>query len=202
MKNYRVIGLTGQSGAGKTTVCNILQENGFAVINADLLAKKLLDENQICKKTLSLTFGKDIINENNTINRQLLADKCFTNKNNTDLLNKITHPFIIYMALQEIKRFAALGKQYIVFDAPVLFESYSDVFCDTIISVISSLENRTKRIINRDKITYEQAKKRISAQYDDNFYIQRSDFVIKNNKDLSELLENTLNVINEVKQWR
>ena len=92
MKNYKLIGLTGTTGAGKGQVCKIFADKGYAVIDADFLARKAV-ENPLVLKLLALHFGDDILLEGK-LNRKLLGERAFAEKENTALLNSITHPFI------------------------------------------------------------------------------------------------------------
>ena len=94
MKRCRILGLTGQSGAGKSTVAEFLEQNGFYVISADLLVKKIYNSGSPCLKTIAAVFGEDIISDNGTPDRKLLAKRAFSSKENTALLSSIVHPFV------------------------------------------------------------------------------------------------------------
>ncbi len=180
MKNYKIIGLTGQSGAGKSTAARFFEDGGAVVINADSLVSRLYIPNSPCLKTLSASFGTDIINPDGSLNRPVLAKKAFSSKENTDLLNSLVHPFVISQFLKECKSAADNGAELIIFDAPQLFECKADVICDVVISVTANLQTRIDRICRRDKISTEQAVERLAAQYDEEFFISNSDFVIDN----------------------
>ena len=80
MKKCRIIGLTGQSGAGKSTVAGFLEQNGFKVINADLLVRKIYNIGSPSLKTIAAVFGEDIITENGTPDRKLLAERAFSSE--------------------------------------------------------------------------------------------------------------------------
>ena len=187
MKKCRIIGLTGQSGAGKSTVAGFLDQNGFYVINADLLVRKIYESGSPCLKTIAAVFGEDIITENGTPDRKLLAERAFSSRENTALLSSIVHPFVTAELFAEIKKSAVNGVTTIVYDAPQLFESNADVICDEIISVTAEKSVRLERICKRDNISKENALMRMNAQLDEEFFRENSDYIIENNSDISSL---------------
>lgn len=187
MKKCRIIGLTGQSGAGKSKVAGFLEQNGFKVINADLLVRKIYNSSSPCLKTIASVFGEDIITENGTPDRKLLAERAFSSKENTALLSSIVHPFVTAELFAEIKKSAESGATTIVYDAPQLFESNADVICDEIISVTAEKSVRLERICKRDNISKENALMRMNAQLEEKFFRENSDYIIENNSDISSL---------------
>lgn len=196
-KSYRLIGLTGPTGAGKSSVSKFFEESGFAVVNADEIAHKaLLDAD--CIKDLTEAFSEDILSPDKSINRKALAKAAFKDKESTETLNAITHPVIIRLSDAEFKKLAEAGFKDIIFDAPTLFEAGMDSICDLIISVTAPLEIRKKRIIERDALTDSQANQRISAQKDNSFYAEKSDYVIENNSTPEALKARTEEVIKEL----
>lgn len=199
MKKCRILGLTGQSGAGKSTVASFLEQNGFYVISADLLVRKIYNSGSPCLKTLAAVFGEDIISDNGTPDRKLLAKRAFSSKENTALLSSIVHPFVTAELFTQIKKAAESGATTVVYDAPQLFESNADVICDEIISVTAEKSVRLERICKRDNISKENALMRMNAQLDEEFFRENSDYIIENNSDLSSLnvqLEGLLKQIN------
>ena len=94
MKNYKLIGLTGQSGAGKSTVAQTFLDLGAEVISADEIVSKLYSENSPCVKTISSCFGSDVLKNDGTPDRKKLAELAFSSAENTALLGKIVHPFV------------------------------------------------------------------------------------------------------------
>lgn len=187
MRNFTIIGLTGPTGSGKSTVSSFFEKRGFVIINADELAQKAMLPDSVCLKQLCSVFGDDILNTDKTLNRQRLAERAFSSKEKTQLLNDITHPWIFLQVLKICRESIDSGKNLILFDAPVLFESNSDILCDKIVSVIAPKEVRLDRLIKRDGLSGEQIEKRMSAQNDDDFYISRSDYVIDGSLTLKEI---------------
>lgn len=194
MKRIKIIGLTGQSGAGKSYVAELLNKKQIPVINADWLVKELYDGKSPCVKTISAVFGADIIDSTGNIIRPQLAERAFSSKENTELLSSIVHPFVISLTLKKLKILAEKGEKAVIIDAPQLFESNMDIICDFIISVTADRETRIKRICIRDNISRESAEMRFNAQYEEKFFIDNSRYIIKNNGSIAEL-ENSISLL-------
>lgn len=182
-----VIGLTGQTGAGKSTISEYAQEKGIAVIYADAVAREALSNGSQCLLKLAEAFGNDIICSDGSCNRPLLAKKAFADRKHTDILNSITHPWIIKRTEEYIREFRNKNYDMILFDASQLFESGGDKLCDYIIAVTADEEIRLDRIINRDKIDRECAERRIKAQYDEKYYTEKADAVIDGSAPIMEV---------------
>ena len=179
MKSVEVIGLTGQSGSGKTTISSYLHSKGFVVIDADEISKEVLNTCE-CKEKVIRHFGNEILLLNGDINRKKLAIKAFSSSKNTKVLNEIMHPIIserIQLLLQKYK----LEHDKVVLDVPLLFETGLNKFCDIVIFVLADKDLRKQRIIKRDYIDLKMAELRLKVQKDDGFYKNKSDFVIYNN---------------------
>lgn len=175
-----IIGLTGQTGAGKSTVAKILEENGLFIINADSVAREVVEKGEPTLLKLANSFGDDILNSDGTLNRKLLASRAFSSRENTDLLNSITHPAITERIRLKISQAFENGEKAVVIDAPQLFESGENEMCDIIVTVAAPLEIRLHRIMNRDGVTEDEAALRINAQLSEEYYINNSDIVIRN----------------------
>lgn len=103
------------------------------------------------------------------------------------MLNDITHPWIFLQVLKICRENIDSGRKKFVFDAPLLFESNSDIMCDCVVSVTAPEGVRLERLKKRDGLSEEQIKKRMSAQHNDEFYICKSDFVINGALTLDEI---------------
>ncbi|MBR3630699.1 MAG: dephospho-CoA kinase [Oscillospiraceae bacterium] len=186
-KDMLVVGLTGQTGAGKSTVAEVFGRQGFVQIDADLISREVVEPGKPCLEELFDFFGDSIRNPDNTLNRKALAAIAFTDKKKLESLNSICHPFITEEIFDRINRCRAEGERFVLLDAPTLFESRASDFCDLIISVIADPAIRCSRIMQRDGLTEEEALRRMSAQLSEQFFIDQSDHVIRNNDDLATL---------------
>ncbi|MCM1059398.1 MAG: dephospho-CoA kinase [Eubacterium sp.] len=196
-----VIGLTGQSGAGKTTVCKVFDEKGFAVINADKIARAVMEKGSPCLAEAAECFGNGILREDGSLDRQELADIVFSDREKLNQLNAISYPYITSEILKMINKYGDENKKYVLLDAPTLFESRADDFCDLIISVTAPEKLRAERIAERDGLNAEQIRDRFSSQHTEEFFINHSDFIIKNNRSVGELIEKAEEVAEKVKEY-
>ena len=201
LEGVMVVGLTGQTGSGKTTVCDVFSSNGFSVINADMIARKVVEKGKPCLEDIRDFFGSDVISLDGTLDRKKLASMVFTDKSQLEILNSITYPYITSEILRTINRFSSEGRKLILLEAPTLFESRADDFCELIISVISRDDLRKARIMERDGITEEEAVNRMNSQLEEEFFRNNSDFIIKNNSDALNLYYVAKEVSDKIKDY-
>ena len=196
-----IVGLTGQTGAGKSTVSRIFSENGFRVINADIIARKVVEKGTPCLAEISDYFGLSILNADGTLNRKALAEIVFTDRAKLETLDTIIYPYITGEILRLIRKYSAEGEKFILLDAPTLFESRADDFCDIIISVLADADIRLKRITARDNISEEQARQRMNSQLSEDFFISHSDYIIKNNGLIDAVAEISKEVSDKIRDY-
>ncbi len=197
-----IVGLTGQTGSGKSTVGEMLSKIGFYCIDCDKIARLVTEKGSPVLNELALEFGGDIIKDNGELDRKLLAKRAFATKEYTALLNKITHPAIKHLVDKKVNGAFFDGYDVVIIDAPILFESGIYKSCDIIVSVIADENIRLQRIMERDNIDKSAAKLRMGAQQSEEYYKEHSDIIIENNNDLSKLKEQLTELLNliEVKQ--
>lgn len=187
-----IVGLTGPTGAGKSSAAALCEKLGVKHIDCDIIARKATEKGQDGLLAVIKAFGEDILNPDGTLNRKALAEKAFKNVESTELLNKTLLPIIKKMLLKEI------DCEKVLLDAPTLFESGVDAICHKTVAVLSDKEIRLKRILARDNITTEQALLRINAGKNDDFYKEKCDFVIYNNADENTFMDDFLNLLKEI----
>ena len=176
----KIIGLTGLTGAGKSTVAQKLMAYGCYHIDADKVAREVINSNENVKNKLKERFGDDVINSDGTTNRPLLASRAFADEKSTNDLNAITHPAVTEEIKSIIGDMEEVGYRGVIIDAIALFESGEDALCDFTVAVVAPKEIRLERIMKRDNITEEKALERINAQKDESFFTSRADFVLWN----------------------
>ncbi len=187
-----VIGLTGQTGSGKSTVSAILSSKGYHIVDTDLLARKAVENPEVISM-LCERFGSDIIS-GGALDRRELARRAFATPEGTQALNLITHPEITRLAVEEIHKAENEGARAAVIDAALLFESPLTAVCGKTICVVADEKIRLERIMKRDGISDKDAMLRINAQPDEEYYKSKSDIIINNN---GENLEEQINFIQE-----
>lgn len=174
----KVIGITGPTGAGKTTVLHVLKDLGAEILDADRVYHQLLRENTKLKAELVDTFGTDILNNRGEVDRPSLAQAVYPDK--LQILNEITHPYIIAEIEQRISCCQQNGCKVVAIDAIALIESGLHRRCDYVIAVLAPLETRIRRIMARDGIDEAYARRRALAQKDDAFFRANSDYQLEN----------------------
>jgi dephospho-CoA kinase len=171
--NKIIIGLTGQSGAGKSNVARVFKRHGFFVIDADVVARKVTCRPDIIK-LLAENFGPEIL-IGEELNRKALAAIVFSDKKRLKHLDELLFPIICKDIVELIE---GCRHKYILLDAPQLFESGLNEICDKIIAAISPREILIWRITSRDKISQEDAEKRLNSQLPQEFFMEKADYVI------------------------
>ena len=182
-----VIGLTGQTGAGKSTVSKVFVQNGFRLIDADAISRHVVARGSHCLADLQECFTDAILTPDGELDRKVMASIAFSDHRKLEMLNTIMYPYIVGEILRMIHRFSQQNHKLILLDAPTLFESRADDFCDLIISVVAKPELRKQRIMERDHISEKAAQQRMEMQLTEEFFRLHSDTVLENNSSFSEL---------------
>lgn len=172
-----VIGLTGPTGSGKSTFAAMLRERGFYIADADRAARKVVEKGSPVLGALCEAFGADILEADGTLCRKKLAQRAFASPENVQTLNALTHPAIGRELMREIA--AHPDARAAVLDAPALIESGLREKCDLVAVVIAPREERLRRIMLRDAMSEEQARRRMQAQPPDAFYLDEADVVLR-----------------------
>lgn len=170
-----VIGVTGGSGSGKSYFSKLLMEQGAYLIDADLVARRVVEAGSPALLELARVFGNSVLLPDGTLNRKALGKLVFSNKAALAKLNAITHPHILREIALEISR--NCGK-IIVLDAALLTDPSFLALCDMIVFVQAPQAVREERIIKRDGLSRKAAQERIASQPSDESYIQISNHVV------------------------
>ena len=183
----RVIGLTGGIASGKTTVSNLFKISGVPVIDADLVARQVVEKGTDGLTALVNRFGEGILNTDGTLNRTVLGKRMFSNEAIRSEVNDILQPLIRQEITSRMKEYKNQGKALIVLDIPLLFEMKYEDMCDDIIVIATSLETQVVRMRERNGYTQEQALQRIHAQMSLEDKVKNATIVWNNEGDLKEL---------------
>ena len=179
-----ILGITGGTGTGKTSVCQYFKNEGFVIIDSDVVARNVCTKGTQCLEEIVQSFGEDVLDSDGNLKRKELGRIVFSDKKKLKTLNGITHKYIIASIKKTIEE--NQGRN-IVIDAPLLLETGLDSICTRTLCVLADEDIRLKRIMKRDSLCAADAKARIQSQPADEFYISRCDFVLYNNGDTGRL---------------
>ncbi len=196
------IGLTGPTGAGKSTVAAVFSAAGLPVIDADKLAREVTLPGEPALLSLADAFGADILLPDGSLDRKKLAARAFADKDSTARLNGITHPAIIKKTNAAFAAAKAAGQKAVVLDAPLLFEASLDKICDHTVAVLAPEEIRLIRICERDGLSEDAARQRMNAQPEDDFYIARADTVLHNTGTPDDLEKQAKALLSRIAGWQ
>ncbi len=174
-----IIGVCGQTGAGKSTVCALLAQRGAEIIDTDKIAREVVMPGSPVLTALAEEFGEDILLPDGSLNRRKLAERAFRTPESAKKLSAATHPAICKIALERAQQANAAGKTAVI-DAPLLFSAGLDRHCDVTLKVTAPEAERIRRITLRDGITEADAKKRVAAQAEEDRLSDAATHIIKN----------------------
>lgn len=194
----KMIGLTGPSGAGKTEVARLLKNQGFLVLDADAIYKTRVLPDPGYKSELVGLFSEGILNGAGEIDTKSLGNIVFSDPEKLALLNRAAHKRV-WDEIQRIMGFYP-GESAFVLDAPQLFESGISEGCCFILSVLAPEKIRVERIMRRDGISEAAAKKRLSSQLSEEYFLRHSDEVVINDGDFDKLRAAVLRAAGKINQ--
>lgn len=192
-----IIGLTGSIASGKSTVSNMLKEYGFPIVDADLVARQVVEPGSETLQKIAEVFGKEILTENGELDRKKLGAIIFNNEEKRQLLNSIIHPAIRKEMLRQRDEHLANGEKTVIMDIPLLFESKLQHFVDKILVVSVSEDVQLQRLMERNQLSEEEAKARIQSQLPLSVKEQGADAVINNNGTINETRKQLEQILNE-----
>lgn len=181
-----VIGLTGGIATGKSTISDMFKNHNIPVIDSDIIARNVVDINKPAYEKIVKEFGPEILLCTGHINRKKLGEIIFNDDSKRELLNSIVHPEVRKEVVEEINKYITLGNKIIVIDVPLLYESKFDDLCDFVVVVFTDKKTQYERLMKRDNVSKEEAKKRIDAQMSMHEKLQLADFKIDNSLSILE----------------
>lgn len=194
-----IIGLTGGSGSGKSTVAEILKQHNMLIIDCDKIAHEIILKGNDAYIELINIFGENILDSSKQIDRKKLGNIVFKDKGKLNLLNECTHKHIVNKVKEIIKEnLNNKDINAIVIDAPLLIEANLHTIVDEVWAVYADTDIRIQRLIKRDNITLEQAKERLQSQMSWVEMVTYVDTIIYNNNldDMKKQIESILKSAN------
>lgn len=179
------IGLTGGIATGKSTVSNYLKELAYPLVDADLIARQLVEPGQEGLERLVVRFGREILDESGALNRQVFGQRLFGDAQLRQEVDQLLHP-LIYEALEaESQRLAQAGAKLAFFDIPLLYETGYDQKMDQVWVVYLPYDLQVERLMARNSWSQAQAEVAIASQASIEAKRQRADLVIDNQGSLA-----------------
>ena len=195
----KLVGLTGGIASGKSTVAEILKRQGAAIINADVLAREVVEPGRQAWTEIVNTFGTAVLQPDRALDRQKLRAIIFDDPDARKKLESIIHPQVRALAEQRIREHAAAGYAVIVYEVPLLFEGNLQEWLRPVILVACDVDTQRNRLQSRDNLSAAQAQKHIDAQMSLEQKRRLADYVVENNGDLENLQRQVEAVLNKIK---
>lgn len=190
-----VIGLTGGIATGKTTVSNYLKELGYSIIDADVIARQVVEPGTKGLRMITDTFGEKVLTSDGLLDRQHLAQLVFTSSEQLQQLNRILQP-IIRERIQE--PISTSKDPVVVIDVPLLYEQHYEDLCDVVMVVSAQPQQQLERLMNRNHLTMDEAKNRVASQMPLSPKERLADVVIDNNGSVEETRQQVKKWLNQV----
>lgn len=193
-----VIGLTGGIASGKSTISNILMDMKIPVIDADVIARDVVKPETDTLKRLVQKFGEDILNIDGTLNRKKLSNVVFNDRESLKQLNLIIHPAIKNAIMNKLNEYRKSKEKYCVVDAALLIEANFIDIVDCVILVYVNRKTQVERLMNRDKISMEEAERKIDSQMSLDEKMEYADYLVDNNNDVENTRLQLKSIIKEI----
>lgn len=189
-----ILGLTGGIASGKSTVSALFKERGIPVVDADYGARVVVEPGKPAFDTIVETFGEEVLLEDGSLNRQVLGQMIFKDKEKREMLNQCVKGYIREWILTERERLVKEGHELIVLDIPLLLEAGYESEVDAVMVVQVNEQTQRDRLMTRNQLTEEEANERIQSQMPLEEKIAQADYVIDNNGTPKETEE-------QVEEW-
>ncbi|GAE30129.1 dephospho-CoA kinase [Alkalihalobacillus hemicellulosilyticus] len=189
------IGLTGGIASGKSTVSKMMQGLGLPIIDADLIAREVVEPNSVGLRLIVERFGEVVLAENGTLNRAQLGQIIFANPTKRIQLNDLIHPLIRERMNERKEQLLAAGRSTIVYDIPLLYESELFHLVDNVLLVYVDQETQLKRLMKRNQLSEREALERIQSQMSLEQKKERADAIIDNTRTLAETHHQLISIL-------
>lgn len=193
-----IIGLTGGIATGKSTVATMMRQEGIPVVDADVIAREVMEIDGAAYNQVVQTFGPEILDADGSINRALLGERIFSDEVMRLKLNSIVHPVVRSELVAKAEAYQREGHEHVVMDIPLLYESELFYLVDKVLLVYVTPELQLERLMSRDQAGMEQARSRMNAQMPIDEKVERADAVIHNHGTKEETRDELRRII---KSW-
>jgi len=185
--NMVVVGLTGGIASGKSTVAAWFREAGVPVIDADRLAREVVEPGSVALEMIARTFGEHLIDSTGALDRKALGDIVFSDAKKLKVLNAITHPAILARAGDRMVELMRAGHPWVIYEAALILENQLAPGLGALVAVLSNPGTQLRRVVERDGLTAQSAAARLHAQTDNAARREAADHVLENDGDLEAL---------------
>lgn len=196
----KIIGLTGGIASGKSTVSNIAHNRGIPIIDADKIAREIVQIGKPAFREIVDYFGTQVIADDGNLDRKILGKIVFHDHSKLHKLNDITHPRIMNEIKNRIEKLKKRKEPMVIIDAALLIEMNMRELVDVIWLVITPEALQTKRLTERDQLTESEALERIKSQMSTDEKLKYADAIINNDGDLEQLKSNVNELIDRLNQ--
>lgn len=194
-----IIGLTGSIATGKSTVAGRLRELGLPIVDADEVARKVVEPGSETLAAIHAAFGEEALLPDGSMNREAIGRQIFADQSKREQLNAIIHPAIRQEMLRQRDAHVAAGESIVIMDIPLLFESKLQHFVDRIVVVGTTVETQMTRLMKRNALSEEEARQRIQSQIPVQEKMDQADDVLLNEESVDDLYDQ---VDKLVASWR
>lgn len=196
----KVYGLTGGIASGKSTVLEMFKAHGCNIFDADQVARQVVEPGTIGLSKIAKTFGNDILMSDGQLNRRKLGEIVFSDEEQLAKLNQITGPLIRKQIVEMISTMKDNADDTLnIFEVQLLFESSYEAYFNATITVYVDYPTQLKRLMNRNNLTEQAAKNKISAQMSMEEKKRRADYLIDTTVDMDEIEQQVVELINRLK---
>ncbi|EDW96421.1 dephospho-CoA kinase [Drosophila yakuba] len=192
-----IVAITGGIATGKSTISKVFERQGIQVIDADKIAREIVEPGQPCWRKIREVFGDEVLLPSKEINRAVLGKMIFEDKELRGKLNKITHPTIHRKIFWQVCKLLVSGHAWIVLDLPLLFETGVLMdFIHKIVCVTCDTDKQLERLMARNELSESEARHRVDSQMPLDKKCEKSHFVIDNNGTVEEAENSAMSIYN------